>query len=90
MVLRTYIGLGKILKGNIYIYKTSAKENLGLYEWKEHKPWVDEKCSRPLDQRKEAKMQRLQDPYQSNTLMCAVQDVKLLRSIHLKEKSRTI
>jgi len=24
--------------------KTSAKESLGLYEWKQHKPWFDEEC----------------------------------------------
>jgi len=24
--------------------KTSAKENLGLYELKKHKPWFDEEC----------------------------------------------
>jgi hypothetical protein len=34
-------GLGK-LKENI---KISAKETLGLYGRKQHKPWLDEKCS---------------------------------------------
>jgi hypothetical protein len=24
--------------------KTSAKESLGLYELKQHKPWFDEEC----------------------------------------------
>ena len=24
--------------------KSSAKESLGLYEWKQHKPWLDEEC----------------------------------------------
>jgi hypothetical protein len=37
------------IKQNI---KTSAKDSLGLYELKQHKPWFDEKCSRFLDQRK--------------------------------------
>jgi hypothetical protein len=24
--------------------KISAKDSLGLYEWKKHKPWFDEEC----------------------------------------------
>ena len=24
--------------------KTSAKESLGLQEWKQHKPWFDKEC----------------------------------------------
>ena len=40
------------IKENI---KTSAKESLGLYELKQHKPWFYEGCLRLLDQRKEAK-----------------------------------
>jgi len=24
--------------------KTSAKESLGVHEWKQHKPWFDEEC----------------------------------------------
>jgi hypothetical protein len=32
--------------------KISAKESLGLYERKHHKPWIDEECSKFLDQRK--------------------------------------
>ena len=51
------------IKGNI---KISAKENLGLYELKSHKPWFDEECLGFLDQRKHAKTQWLQDPNQSN------------------------
>ena len=46
--------------------KTSAKESLILYEMKQHKPWFDEECSRFLDQRKQAKMQWLQDPNQDH------------------------
>ena len=46
--------------------KTSAKESLGLYKVKQHKPWFDEECLGFLDQRKHAKMQWLQGPYQSN------------------------
>jgi hypothetical protein len=42
--------------------KTSAKNSLGLYELKQHKTWSDEECLGFLDQKKQAKMQRLQDP----------------------------
>jgi hypothetical protein len=35
-------------------------------ELKQHKPWFDEECLHFLDQRKQAKMQWLQDPNQSN------------------------
>ena len=51
------------IKQNI---KTSAKESLGLCELKQHKPWSDEECLGFLDQRKQAKMQWLKDPTQSN------------------------
>jgi hypothetical protein len=51
------------IKENI---KTSAKESLGLHDMKQHKPWFDEECLGMLDQRKQAKMQWIQDPSQSN------------------------
>jgi hypothetical protein len=35
----------------------SAKESLGYFELKKHKPWFDEGCSELLDQRKRAKFQ---------------------------------
>ena len=50
------------IKWNI---KTSAKDILGLYELKQHKPWFDEECVHFLDQRKRAAMQWVQDPNQS-------------------------
>jgi hypothetical protein len=56
-------GAWENIKGNI---KTSAKESLRLYEFKQQKPWFDEKCLRFLDERKQAKVQWLQDPNQSN------------------------
>jgi len=46
--------------------RTLTKENIGLYELKQHKPWFDEECSRFLDQRKQAKIHWLQDPNHSN------------------------
>ena len=42
------------IKENI---KTSAKESLGLYKVKQHKPWFDEECLGFLDQMKQVKMQ---------------------------------
>jgi hypothetical protein len=47
------------IKENI---KTSAKESLGLHEMKQHKPWFDQERLGILKQRKEAKMQWIQDP----------------------------
>jgi hypothetical protein len=44
----------------------SAKENLRYFELKKHKPWFDEGCSKLLDQRKQAKLQWLQDPSEIN------------------------
>jgi len=48
----------KDIKENI---KTSAKENLCLYELKQHKPWFDTECLGFLHERQQAKMQWLQD-----------------------------
>jgi hypothetical protein len=42
--------------------RISAKESLGYYELKKHKPWFDEGCSTLLEQRKQLKLQWLQDP----------------------------
>jgi hypothetical protein len=44
------------IKKNI---KSSAKDSLGLYELKQHKPWFDEESLQFLDQRKQAKMEWL-------------------------------
>jgi hypothetical protein len=44
----------------------SAKESVGCFELKKHKPWFDEGCSKLLDQRKQAKLQWLQDPSEIN------------------------
>ena len=45
--------------------QTSAKEKLGLDEFKQNKPWFDEECLGFLDQRKRDKMQWIQYPSQS-------------------------
>ena len=47
-------------------YQTSGKGSLGLKELNQHKPCFDKECLRFLDPRKQAKMQWLQDPYQTN------------------------
>jgi hypothetical protein len=52
------------IKENI---KTSAKENLGYHKLKHNKPWFDDECSKLTDQRKQAKLQWLQNPNQINT-----------------------
>ena len=37
-----------------------------MHEIKQHKPWFDEECLGILDQRKQAKIQCIRDPSQSN------------------------
>jgi hypothetical protein len=51
------------IRENIQI---SAKENLGYYEPKNNKSWFDERCTKLLDQRKQAKLQWLKDPSEIN------------------------
>jgi len=41
------------IKENI---KSSAIKSLGVYEWKQHKPWCDEECSQFLNHREQTKM----------------------------------
>jgi len=51
------------IKENI---QTSANESLGLDKLKQNKPRFDDESLSFLDQRKQAKMQWIQDPGQSN------------------------
>jgi hypothetical protein len=44
----------------------SAKECQRYYKLKKRKPWFDEECSKLLDQRKQAKLQWLQDSSEMN------------------------
>ena len=46
--------------------KTSGKESLSLLKLKQEKPWFDEEFLHFLDERKQAKMQWVEDPSQSN------------------------
>jgi hypothetical protein len=71
------------IKGSI---KISAKGSLGLYERKQYKPWFDEECSKFLDQRKQAKMQCLQNPNQSN--IDHLNNVRREASRHFRDKKK--
>jgi hypothetical protein len=46
--------------------KTSAKDNLGHHRLKHNKPWFDDECSKLIYQRKQAKLQGLQNSSQIN------------------------
>jgi hypothetical protein len=46
--------------------KNSAKHNLGYHRLKHNKLWFDDKCSKLINQRKQAKLQWLQNPNQIN------------------------
>jgi hypothetical protein len=65
-MLRAQIGLQlawEMIRENITI---SAIENLGYNEVKKHKPWFYKQCSKLLDQKKQVKLQWLQDPSEIN------------------------
>jgi hypothetical protein len=64
----------------------SANESLGYFELKKHKPWLEEGCSKLLDQRKEAKLQWLQDPSETNG--DNLNDVRRVASRHFRNKKR--
>jgi methionyl-tRNA synthetase len=53
----------EMIRENIEI---SAKESQGYIELKTHKLWFDKECSKLLDQRKQAKLQWLQDSSEIN------------------------
>ncbi|PNF21835.1 hypothetical protein B7P43_G05968 [Cryptotermes secundus] len=64
--LKTEVDINKAWETVRENMKMSAKESLGYYEPTKHKPWFDEGCSKLLDQRKQAKLQWLQDPSELN------------------------
>jgi len=66
--------------------KTSAKISLGLDKLKQHRPWFDEECLGFLDQRKQAKMQWVQDPSQSN--VDNRNNVRFVASRHFRNKKK--
>jgi hypothetical protein len=73
----------EMIKENI---KISAKESLGYFELKKHKPWFDEGCSKLLDQRKQAKLQWLQDLSEING--DNLNNVRCEASRHFRNKKR--
>ncbi|PNF40670.1 hypothetical protein B7P43_G04763, partial [Cryptotermes secundus] len=66
--------------------KMSAKESLGYYERKKHKPWFHEGCPKLLDQRKQAKLQWLQDPSELNG--DNLNNIRCETSRHFRNKNR--
>jgi hypothetical protein len=66
--------------------KTSAKESLVLHEMKQHKPWFDEECLSILDQRKQAKMQWIQDANKNN--LDNMNNVRRDASRHFRNKKK--
>jgi hypothetical protein len=73
----------EMIRENIEI---SAEENLGYYEVKKHKPCFDEGCSELLDQRKQAKLQWLQDPGEING--DNLNNVRLKANRHFKKRKK--
>ena len=71
------------IKENI---KTTAKESLGLHELKQHKPWFEEECLGFLDQRKQAKLQWVQNPSKSN--VDNLNNVRCEASRHFRNKKK--
>jgi hypothetical protein len=43
-----------------------AKQNIGHFELKHHKPWFDEEFSKLVDRRKHAKLMWFQEPSEGN------------------------
>jgi len=66
--------------------KISAKDSLGVHELKQHKPWLDEECFGFLVQRKQAKMQWVQDPSQST--VDNLNNVRPKDSRHFRNKKK--
>ncbi|PNF35986.1 hypothetical protein B7P43_G02286 [Cryptotermes secundus] len=64
--LDTEVDVNKVWNTIRVNIKISVKESLGYYKLKKHKPWFYEGCSKLLDQRKQAKLQWLQDRSEIN------------------------
>jgi hypothetical protein len=82
------VDINRDLENIIENIKTSAKNRLGLCELKRHKPCFDEDCSSFLDQRKQVKLQWLQDPNQNN--VDNLNNVRPEASKHLRGKKKGI
>ena len=57
-----------------------------MHEMKQHKPWFDEECLGILHQRKQVKMQWIQDPSQSN--VDTLNKVRRDASRHFRNKKK--
>jgi hypothetical protein len=68
--------------------RSSAKENLGLYELKQHQPRFAEECLHFLDQGKQTKMQCLQDPNQCNVF--TPNNVRRENSVYFRNNKKDI
>jgi hypothetical protein len=66
--------------------KISARERVGYYGLKKHKPWFDKECLKLLDQRKQAKLQWLQNPSKING--DNLNNIRLETSWHFRNKQR--
>jgi hypothetical protein len=66
--------------------KISARESLGYFELGKHKPWFDEGCTKLLDQRKQDKLQWLQDSSKING--DSLNNVRCEASRHFRNKKR--
>jgi hypothetical protein len=62
----TEVEINNALEMMRQIIKISAEDSLSYYELEQHRPWFDEGCSKLLDQRKQSKLQWLQDPSEIN------------------------
>jgi hypothetical protein len=67
-------------------YQNFCQDSLGYYEFKKHKPWFDEGCSKLLEQRKEAKLQWLQGPREINRYN--LNNIRCETSRHFRNKER--
>ena len=57
-----------------------------MHELKQHKPWFDEECLHFLDERKQAKLQWVQDPSQRN--VDKLNNVRREASRHFRNKKK--
>jgi hypothetical protein len=66
--------------------KISAKESLGYYELKKHETWFNKGFSKLLVQKKQAKLQWLQDPNETNG--DNLNNIRRETSRHFRNKKR--
>jgi hypothetical protein len=60
------VDINRAWETNIGNIKVSAEQSLGYYEFNEHRSCFDKGCSKLLYQKKQAKLQWLQDPSKIN------------------------